>query len=437
MGLAAVLLLILAHGFFVAGEFGLVAVDRNRVQQLAEDGNRRAASTLQALKNLSFQLSGAQLGITITSLVVGFIAEGTIGRVLEPLLEAVGLPEGSTLGISIVLALGLATAVEMVVGELVPKNVAIAKPTETALGVATLLRLYNALVKPLVLFLNGSANWTVRRLGIEPVEEMISVRSLEEIELLIRSSRTEGALHEEEFTLLARSIDFEGKTAAHALLPRTAVVALHVDDSLAHMIEVALETGHSRFPVYGKDLDDIIGMAHVKDSYRFETEERDSKRVSEIVQDALVVPESRDLVSLLLEIRRARKHMAIVLDEYGGTAGIITLEDILEEIVGDIEDEYDPSASDTHLTSPPEGTHVVSAMLHPDEVREMTGFEVPEGDYETLAGFLLSTFSRIPEAGDHTSLDGWELRVVEMDGRRISKVEIAGPHSVPPEQEAT
>ena len=346
---------------------------------------------------------------------------------MEPVLEAAGLPEETSLIVAIALALGLATVVEMIVGELVPKNVAIAKPLETALRVSTPLRLANGLQRPLIVFLNSAANATVRLFGVEPREELLRIHSLEELDLLVRSSRAEGYLEESDFSLLARSISFENKTAADALMPRTSLVAMTTDQTLSDMARLALETGHSRFPVYESDLDHIIGTVHIKDSYRFEPQERKRARVTEIMQEPLFVPESRDLASLLLEIRKARKHLAIVVDEYGGTAGIITLEDILEEIVGDIEDEYDPDTAPTELTAPPEGIYVVSGMLHPDEVAEATSFDMPEGDYDTLAGFLFSRFDRIPSVGDHTAHEDWEFKVVEMDGRRIAKVLVVAP----------
>lgn len=420
-------MLIVAHGFFVAGEFGIVAVDRARIEELAEGGDRRAASTLQAVRTLSFQLSGAQLGITVTSLIVGFLAEPTVARLLEPAIESFGLPEQSTLVISIIVALALATATEMVIGELVPKNLAIAKPLETALKVAGPLRKVNALLRPLIVFLNSAANWTVRRFGIEPQEELSQVRSLEEIEFLVRSSRTEGTLPEQDFSLLARSIALEQKTAADALTPRTAMVVLPRHATLEVMRERALESGHSRFPVIGRDTDEILGIVHIKDSFRFDPDERRIRRVDTVLQEPLLTPESQNLASMLFQMRRARKHLAVVVDEYGGTAGIITLEDILEEIVGDIEDEYDPAVREPQLTSPPEGIHVLSGMLHPDEVRDACGFNIPEGDYDTLAGFLLAQFDRIPQTGDHISHGDWEFKVTEMEGKRIAKVLVVEP----------
>ncbi len=395
---------------------------------MAAADDRRAKSALRALKTLSFQLSGAQLGITITSLTVGFIAEPTMAEALDPLISLTGLPANTTHAVSIALALFLATAIQMVLGELMPKNLALSKPVALALWISAPMRLVNSALKPVIVFLNSTANATVRLMGIEPRDELTSVHSLEELEVLIRSSRAEGTLEEEQFSLLARSISFGGKIAADALVPRVATIAIQSDQSLSDMAALVLETGYSRFPVYGRDIDDIVGTVYVKDTYRVPLPKRGEARVRDIMQEAMIVPESRTLESLLLEMRRERKQLAIVVDEYGGTAGIITLEDLLEEIVGDIEDEYD-RATAPRMTASPKGVHVVSGMLHPDEVEQGTGFYMPEGDYETLAGFLLTLFNRIPEQGDHISYDGWELKVVEMDGKRISKVLLVAPPS--------
>jgi CBS domain containing-hemolysin-like protein len=410
----------------VAGEFGLVAVDRSAIEGEAARGSARAKSTLTALKSLSFQLSGAQLGITVTSLIVGFLTEPAIAPAIEPLVGALGLGQRTSLGVSITIALALATAFEMVVAELIPKNLAIARPTGMALATAPALRFINRIFRRLILLLNASANWTVRRLGIEPQEELINVRSLQELELLIHSSREGGVLMEDEFALLARSISFAEKIATDALVPRMSIVASQAEETLADLRTKALESGHSRFPVYGDDLDDIVGVAHVKDLYRVPVLARDGTRVSAITQEVFVVPETRDLESLLVDMRRERKQLVIVIDEYGGTAGIITIEDILEEIVGEIEDEYDPT--DLQLTPGAlDGVHVVSGLLHPDEVREASGFEMPAGPYDTLAGFLLSLLHRIPSSGDHVGYRGWEFKVVEMDRKRIDKVLLVSP----------
>lgn len=420
-------MLICINAFFVAGEFALVAVDRDRVEHLSEQGDRRAVGILKSLRRLSFELSGAQLGITWSSLLIGFLIEPSIGRPLAAALQALGLPETSSFGLGVTVALVITTAAQMVVGELVPKNLAIARPLGMARAIATPMRLINLAFKPLIVLLNASANWTVRRLGIEPRDELTATHSLEEIEVLIQSSREGGALKEEEFSLLARSIDFGDKTCGDALTPRTSMVALGHDDPLPELIRAALESGHSRFPVYGSSIDDIVGIAHVKDIYAIPREQRPQTELSQIMRPALVVPESRDLASLLVEMRRDRHQLVIVLDEYGGTAGIVSIEDLLEEIVGEIEDEHDPREPRGWLTGPPSGIHLIDGAAHSGDLQAATGLELPEGDFETLAGLLLSLFDRIPAQGDHTSYEGWEFKIVEMDRNRIARVLVVAP----------
>jgi CBS domain containing-hemolysin-like protein len=422
LGLTAVLLLILATGFFVAVEFALVAVDRDRVDADAASGSRRARATSNALRRLSFNLSGAQLGITVTSLVVGFIAEPTIADAIEPLVEGV-VGERRASGTAIVIALVLATVVTMVVGELVPKSLAIAKPRPTAYALAPPMLIVTRVLGPVIRFLNGTANWTVRRLGIEPREELTSVRSLEELELLIRSSGEEGTLEPEALTLLTRSLRFGEKDAADALIPRLSVVSLSIDDVVSALADRAVETGHSRFPVVGADLDDVHGVVHVKDVYRVPYDERATRPLAELMVPAFVVPETRDLADLLADLRRVGSHLAIVVDEHGGTAGIITLEDILEEIVGEIDDEHDRPVPE--LTRVQRGGEwYLSGTLHGDEVFDACGFVMPAGDYETLAGFVLTRLGHIPEAGEWFDHEGWHIEVVELDGRRIATVRL-------------
>ena len=422
-------LLTLGTGLFVAAEFALVAVDRDRVRRLAEQGSRRARVSEGELRRLSFYLSGAQLGITVTSLIVGFIAEPTIAKAIEPAIEAIPLlPESSALGVSIALALASATLLQMVVGELVPKGIAIARPERTALALAVPVQVYSVVFGPLIRFLNAAANWTCRRMGIEPREELTSVRSLDELQLLIQSSGEEGTLDAESLNLLTRSIRFGEKTAADALVPRTSLVALRDDETVADLVAAAVATGHSRFPVHSGDLDDIVGVVHAKDVFGLPPERRADEPVTAIMREARAVPETRDLESLLLEMRAEAVQLVVIVDEYGGTAGIVTLEDLVEEIVGDIEDEYDPVVPTPPLTARQRpGVHVLEGGLHPDEVAELTGLDIPEGDYETLAGFLLTLFGRIPAAGDRTEWHGWQFEILAMDRLRIALARVIAP----------
>lgn len=408
-----------------------MAVDRDRIEHLAEQGDRRATGVLKSLRSLSFELSGAQLGITWSSLLIGFLIEPSIGRPAAELLASAGLPEASTLGIGITVALIIATATQMVAGELVPKNIAIARPLRMAQALATPMRLVNLAFKPLIVFLNASANATVRLLGIEPRDELRAVQSLEELQVLIRSSREGGGIEEEQFSLLARSISFGDKVCADALTPRTSLITLSRDDKVADLQRIARDSGRSRLPVIGESIDDIVGIAHVKDSYGVAAERRAEAPITQIMRPPLFVPESRELASLLVEMRRDRQQLVVVVDEYGGTAGIITIEDLLEEIVGEIEDEYDPRQS--RLTHPPSGVHRVPGMMHAAELLEATGFELPDGDFETLGGLLLSLFDRIPSQGDHVSYEGWEFKVVEMERNRIAQVLVVAPPAEPDE----
>ncbi|MGH9113224.1 MAG: hemolysin family protein [Acidimicrobiales bacterium] len=418
-------MLILACGVFVAAEFALVTVDRSSVDRDALAGRRGARFTAAALGKLSTNLSSAQLGITLTSLVIGFIAEPAVADVIEPAVQGV-VGERRSTGVSITVALAIATAVQMVVGELVPKSLAVAHPTRVAYALAGPLRWFGAAFGPLIRVLNGAANWTVRRLGIEPQEELRSVRSLDELELLIRSSGEEGTLEPEAFTLLTRTVRFGDKAAADALVPRTALQYLTSDQTVADLARRSLETGLSRFPVCEGDLDDVVGVVHVKDVYRVPFAARATTPIAEVTVDAYVVPETKGLAVLLVEMRRRGTQFALVVDEYGGTAGGITLEDVLEEIVGDISDEHDPAGA-TRTRAPRAGEWLVAGGLHPDEVLDICGFDVPEGQYETLAGFVLDRLGRIPGPGDRLSYDGWTVEVAAMDRRRVATVRLVAP----------
>ncbi|MGH9116767.1 MAG: hemolysin family protein [Acidimicrobiales bacterium] len=427
--------MILATGFFVAAEFAFVAVDRNRVERDAAAGQRAARVVEKIIRHLSFHLSGAQLGITITSIVLGFIAQPTVAVVIEPALRPL-LGDRGARGVALAIALVVVTVVAMVVGELVPKNLSVARPEHMAYLLGRPAAIYGTIFGPIIRFLNGAANWTVRRLGIEPKEELTAVRSLEELELLIRSSGEEGSLEPEAFRLLNRTLRFRQKTAADALVPRTAVTAVTPDAPIADLVLVAIETGYSRFPVCrNRDLDDLVGVVHVKDVYRLAPDDRIDTKVAAIMTDPFVVPETKDLASLLVELRQSGSHLAVVVDEYGGTAGIITLEDVVEEIVGDIADEHDRGEA-PFTTVRPTGESLLPGTLHPDEVLDATGFAMPEGDYETLAGFVLDRLGHIPKPGEGVEVDGWRVEVVEMDRLRVAVVRLVAPQPQPEPDEA-
>ena len=420
--MAAVLVLVAATAFFVAVEFSLVAVDRNEVEIAAGGGDKRAAMVSASLKRLSFHLSGVQLGITVCSVGIGVLAEPNVASLLRSPIEAiVGAANAET--VSVLLALLIATVVQMVVGELVPKAIAVARPLGTARFLAPAERVYSGVFRPVIVLFGGTADALVRRLGVEPTEELSQVRSRHELAKLVESSGAQGSLEPAEVELLTRTFRFRDKDAAEALTPRTAVVALSVDDCGADLRQRSAETGFSRFLLYGADLDDVVGLVHVKALFDIEPERRDTVPLVELRTDVLVVPESRPLDGLLLEMRASRVYLAVVLDEYGGTAGIITLEDLLEEIVGEIDDEHD-QATDRAPVWSWGGTSVLAGRLSLDEVYDSTKLRLPEGDYETLAGFVLDQLGHIPEVGDGFTYENWSIDVLEMDRHRVASVRL-------------
>ncbi len=409
----------------MAAEFALVAVDPNRIEFAADEGGRRARLARGLLSRLSFHLSGAQLGITVTSLLIGIVAEPSIARLLEPALEPL-VGAGATAGLSLAVAISLATIVQMVVGELVPKGLAIARPETTTLLLAPVIRIYGVVFGPLIKLLDNAANAAVRLIGIEPTEELSRVRTLPELQAMVEASAEGGTLAISASQLLTRTIRFDRKVAEDVLIPRTAVVAIHHEASVEDLVQLALHSGHSRFVVHGEDLDELVGVVEIRRVHKVPAALRGTTPVSTLVQQVLMVPESRALDELLIDLRVGDAQLAVVVDEYGGTAGIVTLEDILEEILGEIADEHDtePQVSSRSTGA---GEWILVGTLHPDEVADATTLELPDGEYETLAGFMLDRLGHIPGSGEIVEFEGWRLEVTSMDRRRIAMVRVQSP----------
>jgi CBS domain containing-hemolysin-like protein len=433
--LGAFALLTAANAFFVAAEFGLVTVDRAEIDTRSAAGDRQARTVQQVLHNLSFQLSGTQLGITLATILTGYLAEPALSKLFDPLVKPIA--GDATDGITHALALIVATLLSMLFGELVPKNAALARPMGVALATAAPLRTFSRTFKWLIAALNGSANWLVRRIGIEPQEELASARSPEELGLLAAISARAGALPTETATLLRRTIRFGEKRAAKAMTPRVDVVGLKNTASVADLIAVARESGHTRFPIYENTIDLVTGVVGVPDALGIPPQRRAGTQVSAIAKEPVYVPESLSLDKVLAALRAADADLAIVVDEYGGTDGVVTVEDLIEELVGEITDEYDMEADEigpTELTAPGgEKTYVVDGLLREDELAEQTGFALPEGPYETLAGFLLSQLGHIPVVGESLAVNGWEFTVMEVDRHRIEQVRMVAPMPEPAE----
>jgi CBS domain containing-hemolysin-like protein len=416
--LAAVLLTALT-GFFVAAEFSLTTVDRGQAEEAAQAGDPGAARVVTALRGLSTELSAAQLGITLTTLVVGFLAEPALGGLLEPVLGAVGLPEGATAPIAVVLGIALATFLQMILGELGPKNLAIARPLRTASFVSPGLRAFTRVTGPVVHALQALANGIVRRLGIEPREELDDVRGAEELAAVARRSAEEGDLSPIAARLLSRSLGLREKFATDVMTPRTRLWTLSSEATAAHVIDAAIRSGYSRFPVYGADLDEVTGVVHVKNAVALPDPERLQRTAGELAEPVLAVPSSLHLDPLLDLLRDQGLQLALVVDEWGATHGIVTLEDIVEELVGEITDETDRPLRQLRRDG---DDWVLSGLLRPDEVRERTGIPVPEGRYETVAGFVLERLAHLPAEGESVEVEGWRLTVAGLDGRRLARL---------------
>jgi len=428
--LGAGVLLTLGTALFVAAEFSLVALDRSTVERAAAAGERGASPVLGAVRSLSTQLSGAQVGITATTLVVGYLVQPALADLLRVPLEATGLDEGLAVPISVALALTLATAFSMVVGELVPKNLAISEPMATAKVVAPPMRAFTASISVLIRLLNGSANAILRGLGVEPQEELSIGRSPEELAALVRRSAEVGTLERQTATLLTRTLGFAGRTAADVMTPRVRMHVLRAEQTAADLIALTRRTGHSRFPVTDGDLDDIVGVVHVKSAVAVPRERRDDVPVAALMSDALRVPDTVRLDPLLVDLRDFGLQLAVVVDEYGGTAGVVTLEDLVEELVGEVADEHDRSRPG--VTRRRDGSWLVPGLMRPDEVRERTRVPIPDGHaYETVGGFLMAAVGRIPRPGDEVVVAGWRARVERMDGRRVDRVRLVPAPAVP------
>ncbi len=436
--LALAFALMLACGVFVAAEFSFVTIDRATVERDAANGDKGAQGTLIALRSLSTQLSGAQLGITITNLAIGFLAEPALGTLLREPLGQLGLQGGTLRGVSYGTAIAISTIVTMLVGELIPKNFALSLPQQTAAMTQLPQRIFTKAMAWPIRRLNGTANRILRGLGVEPQEELRSARSPLELRSLVLRSAIEGAIDDETANLVARSIAFGERTAADVRTPRVRVHVLDARDTAADVIDAARETGHSRFPVIGRNPDDVVGIVHVKQAVGVEVSRRRSVRVSEIADPATTVPDSIELDPLLTVLRDQGMQMAVVVDEYGGNDGVVTLEDLVEEIVGDIADEHDRVSERSRHRR--DGTWSLSGLLRPDEVEEQTGVSLPENDdYETIGGLMHAQLGRIAMRGDVVTLqvdppgdDGDEepepldvtLTVERMEGRRVDRLSL-------------
>ncbi len=419
-GLVAGVLLTFGTGIFVASEFALVNLDRADLEQRRARGEPRLGLTIEALKVTSTQLSSAQLGITLTTLLAGYAFEPAISSLLVTPLAAIGLPPAWNSWVGSFLAVFLATLFSMIFGELVPKNFALAVPLRTAKLVIGFQTAFTFVFKPVVLLLNGFSNRVVRALGVEPREELSGARTAEELSFLIRRSALEGTLDPRDAEMLNHTLVFPSRTVNEVMTPRVAMTSVPVEATAADVIALAVDTGHSRFPVLGDNVDDLLGIVHLKSAYALDFDDRSEVCVRDLMVEPVWIPDTIGVRPALDLLRSSGYQLAVVLDEYGGTAGIVTLEDMVEEILGEVSDEHDPQSDDIRVEA---NSIVFSAALRPDELWERASIEVPDDSaYETVAGFVLDRLGHIPELGEEVEVAHGRLQVERLRGVRIAEL---------------
>ncbi|HEX6964718.1 MAG TPA: hemolysin family protein [Gemmatimonadaceae bacterium] len=430
--LVAVLVLVLANAFFVAAEFALVAARRSRIDAQAESGDRTARAVQQTLDHLDRYLSATQLGITLASLGLGWIGESALASLIDQVLGMFGYEPSSAVthtAAAVTTAFVLITFLHIVLGELAPKSLALVNPEGISRGIVRPLRWFNAVMSPFISILNGAARALLRVFGIRAVDETTRVHSPEELRLLVMQTSAHGLLDETDSAMLAGVFDFHNKKVRDVMRPRTEIVALPIDASDEEVWELMRRERYSRYPVYRETMDDVVGVFLAKDLWLYEGREPFS--LERFVREALYVPDTRSAERVLDDLRRTRAHMAIVLDEYGGTAGIITLEDLVEEVVGDIADEYDIAAREAVEMN---GMLELAGSLSLIDVRSDHHLAIPTGSWSTLGGYVFSRLGRLPKVGDRVPFPGGELEVVAMDGRRVAAVRV---HRAPAEGKVT
>ena len=423
-------LLTIGTGVFVASEFSMINLERNELESRAAKGEKGLANTIRALRRTSTHLSGAQLGITLTTMLTGFLVEPSLTHLLSPLFG--GFSASTREAFSLVLAMFLATLVSTLIGELVPKKLALTVPLKVSKVVAGFQLVFTFVFSWMIAFLNLAGNGIVRLFGIEPKEELSSTRSAEELTALVRRSASLGALDEHTATLLTKTLALSQLVAADVMTPRPRMHTIDRELSVADVIALCNKTGHSRFPVVDGSSDDVVGVVHVKQAAAVPREKRAEVPVSAIAVEPLRVPDTMSLESLMVELRAKGLQLAIVVDEYGGTAGLTTLEDLIEELVGELADEHDRARAG--ITRGANSSVLFPGMIRPDELAEMA-IKVPQdGAYETVAGYIMSRVGRIPAVGDEIQIESGVLRVERMDGRRVDRVRFT-PDALPSEVE--
>jgi CBS domain containing-hemolysin-like protein len=420
--LAAVFGLVLLNAFFVAAEFALVGARRSKLMHMAEEGERGAKNALKAIGQLDKYISGTQLGITIATITLGWIGEPALAVLVDRLLALVGIqvpPGAAHTAAAITTAFVLITFLHIVLGELAPKSMALVMPEKVSTIIALPLMIFSRIMSPFIAVLNGTANGLLRLVGMQPMTEAHQVHSPEELRLLVMQSRAHGALEEGDSAMLAGVFDFTEKRVRDVMRPRTEVIAIEIDETEEEVRALLRRERYSRYPVYRESLDDVVGVFVAKDLWLHD--ESAPFRLADFVREALYVPSTRAATRVLDDLRKTRAHMAVVLDEYGGTAGIVTLEDLVEEVIGDIADEYDMASREAIEV---DGVLELTGSMSLVDARSDYRLRIPDGEWSTLGGFVFGALGRVPRIGDRVRVPGADLEVVAMDGRRVAAVRV-------------
>ncbi len=413
-------LLVVGTGLFVASEFAIINLDRVDLESRRSAGEKGLDLSIRAVATTATQLSSAQLGITLTVLLTGFVSEPALSRMLYPSLSDLGFSESGTEVFATVIAMTIATVASFLLGELVPKNMALSAPKKVLKAVAPFQLGFTFIFKFLIVFLNNNGNFILRKVGIEPKEELSVARSAEELTSLVRRSASMGTLESDTAKLIEKTLSLTSLLASDIMTPRPQMHTLEREQSAKDLVDLARESGHSRFPILGEDSDDIVGVAHVKQAVAIPPERRAQVPVSAIMVEPVRVPETMPLDRLILTLRGRGLQFGVVVDEYGGTAGIATLEDAVEELIGDLSDEHDRTKA--HIVQYSDGSASFSGLARPAELREI-GLKISDDeDYDTIAGFVMSELGKIPQDGDVVELPTGQLKVIRMDGRRVDRI---------------
>lgn len=421
LGLVTLFVLVLVNGFFVAAEFALVSVRRTRIEQLANEGHTLGRLTHKVIQDLDLYIAATQLGITMASLGIGFIAEPAIEHLVSPTLVAWGLAPGTVTTISFALAFGLSTALHIVFGELAPKSLALQRAEQVSLAIAVPMIAFTTVFRPVIWLLNVTGNGVVRLFGLKPVPGHHGVHSEEEIRMIVSASRQEGVLEEQEKELLNNVFDLSDTPVRGIMTPRVDMVALAKSASLRRFMALNEEHAYSRVPIYDETIDRIVGIAYIGDVLKH-LDRLDQVTLAEVARPAVFAPENMKVIDLFQLFQKKKTHMAIVVDEFGGTAGVVTLEDALEEVVGEIYDESDEPEEEKQIKDLGDGTYLFDAMINVSEVEKALAIDLDDeiqGNYETLSGFLFHKFEYIPQVGEEVEAEGWTFHVDAADERRV------------------